>query len=190
LLATLVGSDPADEPAPRGTPLLVACSLAALALVGLALVWDVPRATSYATMGRFEWFWRDGIAKQVTGWSMFGLATASCLFSLRKRLPSLRRLGDVGRWRAAHALVALIAAGGLVLHTGLRMGQNLDRWLALGFAAVLALGALAGLIIGAERSADSSCIRSARVWSLRLHLGAVSLLVPLAAFHIIKVYRW
>lgn len=190
LLATLVGSDPSAEPAPKGTPVLVACSLAALVLVGLALVWDIPRATSYAELGWLERLWRDGTAKQVTGWSMLGLAALSCLFSLRKRLPALRQLGDVGRWRAVHAVVALVAAGGLVLHTGFRLGQNLDRWLAIGFAVVLALGAVAGLIVGAERAAESSLIRRARVWSLRLHLGAVSLLVPLAAFHVIKVYRW
>lgn len=190
LLATLVGTDPANEPKPRGTSVLVGASLVALALGGLALLWDVPRATSYADLGWLERLWRDGVLKQVTGWSMFGLAVVSCLFSLRKRLAWFRRFGEVGLWRAVHAVVALAAGGVLLLHTGLRMGNHLDRWLATAFVVVLMLGALAGLIIGSERRADSPLVRRARVWSLNLHLGAVSLLIPLVTFHVIKVYRW
>ncbi len=189
LLAQLVGADPQDQPAPKGIKIVFASSVAVLLLVLISVVWEVPRATSFLELSSWELWWRDGVMKQITGWSMVAIMVISCVYSLRKRVRWLR-WGDIGRWRAVHAVITLVAGCGLLVHSGFRFGHNLNWYLASTFSVVLVLGGIAGLIISSERTTDTPFIRHARVWSLQIHIAAVLLLLPLIVFHVIKVYQW
>lgn len=187
LLAELCGLDPRLVVTTRFPRLLTAAGVLALATVALALTWSVPRATSWGDLGGIERWWRDPLLNQASGYAMAGLALLSCALVLRKRVRWCQWL-DIGWWRLAHVGLAWIAALALALHTGLRLGYNLNRVLALLYLTVIALGGVAAIVVAWE--ARLPLLASARQWLVRLHIGAVWLLLPFLIFHLVEVYRW
>src|SRR5690606_38802342 len=84
--------------------------LALTGLIGLLacvfwLIWPgLSVAPSVQTQPLFERIWNDGFAKQVSGFSLLGLALVGLLPSLRKRIAAFR-WGAFARWRLMHVVL-------------------------------------------------------------------------------------
>lgn len=187
LLAQLVGTSEATRPLAGRKTLLGICGGAMAALVVIALVPAIPAGASI----EFRHFWHtlfvEPFWRQVTGFTVLGLAVLSLLFSLRKRI---RRLawGDVAWWRMLHTSLGLLGAVGLVAHTGLRLGSNFNRLLMLDFLALMLLGTLAGSVIALETRLDVYTARRLRTAWTWAHIILTWPLPVLLGFHVFAAY--
>ena len=136
---------------------------------------------------RWDLLWRDGLAKQISGFTLLGLSALVLLFSMRKRLRWFK-LGTFRGWRLVHIGISLTAVAVLVLHTGLRLGHNLNAWLMLAFSALLITGAVGGLSIALQHRwtpASARRLRKAALWG---HVLTFWPLPALLGFHVLKTY--
>jgi len=130
--------------------------------------------------------WTDGFWRQVSGYTLLSLALAALLLSMRKRWLRFT-YGDFGGWRVAHVVLGLSMLGVLVLHTGLRLGNNFNFLLLAGFFLLTKLGTVAGAAVAIERRPT----RLSRQWKTLATLAHIVLTWPLPVllgFHILSVY--
>jgi len=187
LLQELLGDHSAPEPTKGWRP-LAGLALPALVVSLLALLLSF----SYPTSVQLNWdwgaLWRVDAVKQWSGFTILGLSLASVLFSLRKRLSSLRQLGDFAWWRLVHVALTVLALVALAAHTGFRLGSQLNLALNLTFIALLAAGGVLGASIALEHRlspARARQLRSAGLWS---HVLLSWPLPALLTAHILKTY--
>jgi len=175
LLAEMVGVSTARVALPGVRWLLIA-SVAAFALA--LVVWSmapIPSSDSVQTGLRLESLWYGSMAKQISGFTLVGLALLSLLLSLRKRFRRFT-VGEVGHWRALHAVLGVLTLVALVSHTGFRMGENLNFILMTNFLLLALLGACAGAVNGLETRLPGRAARQLRsLWTW----GHISLTWPL-----------
>jgi nitrite reductase (NADH) large subunit len=186
LLAELLGGSQVETVGKGSKALGVAAAAAALLILGILLSPAIPYASSVQTVP-YDSLWRNGLFKQISGFTLLGVSLLGLLMSLRKRIRKFT-FGEFGMWRALHGVMG---AGGLlvlVAHTGMRFGSNLNFALML----FVVLSNLAGAIAGgtAARSQlnstpDGMRIRRYLLWG---HIALVWPLPVLAAFHILSVY--
>jgi nitrite reductase (NADH) large subunit len=163
---------------------------AALALVGAFAVATLPPLSvgeSVEFRRAYEVVVGEPLWRQITGFTVAGLAAASLLLSVRKRLRRFA-LGNFGWWRALHTSLGLAGITVLGLHTGFSLGNNFNRVLMLDFLALVTLGTCAGFVTAAEARLDprtASRLRSFWTWA---HIIAVWPLPALLIFHVIAAY--
>ena len=185
LLAELAGGVPDPVDAWRTQ---IGLSLLALLLAVVFLAAPViPYQQTVAPAFSWDWLWRDGFAKQVTGFTLLGLAVLVSVLGLRKRLPAFT-WGRFDLWRALHLLLGVALIGVLVAHTGLRLGTGLNQWLMLSMIGLLLAGALGGAVIALEHRIPRRIARRARRLSVWAHVLILWPLPVLLGFHIIKGY--
>lgn len=190
---TLIGAGAEPVSARWWKALLVLSGLGALAALVTLLVPRVPLPQTFTPGDIFTMLWFDSQAKQWSGYSLLAISALAALISLRKRIPWLKRLGGYDWWRLAHLALGLLAALGLVWHTGLRLGSNLNLLLMLSFLLTLVTGAVAGLITGSEHELRARGVvhgRNPRAVPLWLHVIGVWPLPVLLIFHILAVYMY
>ena len=151
--------------------MLLACAVAAPYSDTVTRAWDA--------------IWRESAWKQASGYTVLGLSVLALLLSLRKRL--FRTIGDFAWWRVAHALLAVLCLGGLAVHTGGRMGANLDFLLMAAFLGAVALGAVAGGVVALEHRLGARAQRLRRAWTWA-HLVLFWPVPVLLGFHVFKSY--
>jgi nitrite reductase (NADH) large subunit len=187
LISELLGAAPARTPAEAFRPIAAASAAAGLlALVTLLLpVWPVARQIRARSI--VDLLWLDGVWKQASGYTLLALSIIATLLSLRKRAV---RLGDFATWRVVHTAVGVATLLVLFLHTGFRLGSNLNKWLMLSFLGVALAGGAAGLATALEHRLFASAGEAARTRTLSfwLHLLALWPLPLLLAAHILSVY--
>lgn len=164
----------------------VAAMLGALFILFLP-IW--PTAQNISERGFADILFLDGIAKQITGYTLLAISVLAAILSLRKRISWLR-LGAFGGWRMFHIVIGTLGLVALFAHTGFRLGSNLNYWLMLTFLGLGAAGAIAGLASALEHRVFSTPqaaarLRSASFW---VHLIAFWPLPLLLAIHILSVY--
>ncbi|MFV8819416.1 FAD-dependent oxidoreductase [Haliea sp. E17] len=187
LLQEMLGSTAPVEPG-KGWRTLAGLATPALLVALVALVLSLP----YPQTVQLDWdwgdLWRNDLFKQVSGFTILGLSAVSVLFSLRKRMRWLRRLGDFAWWRIAHVLLTALALLALAVHTGFRMGSQLNFALSLTFVALLVAGGVLAAGIAFEHRlapAQARRLRSVGLWS---HVLLSWPLPALLAAHILKTY--
>ena len=186
LVAELAGAAGPAQPV-RGWKLLLGASGTALkAAAVIALVLAVPYAASVQGPWQWDLLWRDSFWKQVSGYSVLALCAALAVLSLRKRVPRFT-LGDFPLWRVAHALLGTLTLAGIAVHTGGRLGANLNFLLMAAFLGVVALGAMAGGVIALEHRLGEGAARLRRNW-LWTHILVAWPIPVLLAFHVFKTY--
>jgi nitrite reductase (NADH) large subunit len=186
LVAELVGAAGPARPV-RGWKMLLGASGTALkAAAVIALVVAVPYAASVQVPWQWDLLWRDNFWKQVSGYSVLGLCAALAVLSLRKRIRAFT-LGDFPLWRVAHALLGSLTLAGIAVHTGGRLGSNLNFMLIATFLGVVALGAVAGGVIALEHRLGAGTARLRRTW-LWTHILIAWPIPVLLAFHVLKTY--
>lgn len=191
LVCELSGAIPTAASIP-GTKVMLVASIVAAAMV---VVFAVAPPISFATSVQDAWrqidvLWRDDLARQVTGFSTLGLTLLGLVFSLRKRWTWFR-FGSYAFWRAAHGVLGAAVLISVAVHTGLRMGQNLNFVLALVFLSVAGLGAMAGVASSMEAKSTGGRAIFIRKWRPRLttlHLWLFWPLPALIAMHILSFY--
>jgi nitrite reductase (NADH) large subunit len=186
-LAELLGGSAALEPE-RDAGWLWGGGLAALLLA--ALVWlplDIPYPDTASLRVHWDLLWRDGFVKQVSGFTLLGIAVLLAALSLRKRVPALAKAGRYATWRALHIGLGVAVLVALVVHAGGRMGSNLNLWLSACMAGAALAGAFASLGI-ARNHVPAHPARRWRPAATWVHVLLLWPLPVLLGFHILKTY--
>jgi nitrite reductase (NADH) large subunit len=186
LVAELAGVSGPAEPARGWKTLLGTSGFALPAALALALVIGVPYAATVQVPWQWDVLWRESYWKQVSGFTVLGLTALLAVMSLRKRIRRFT-LGDFPLWRVAHVVLGALTIAGLAVHTGGRLGANLNFLLMASFLGVVALGAVAGGVIALEHRLGAGAARLRRTW-LWTHILIAWPIPILLAFHVLKSY--
>ncbi|MFG0247359.1 MAG: FAD-dependent oxidoreductase [Phycisphaeraceae bacterium JB051] len=194
LLAQLTGDLASAQPVKGRRTMTVVCILAAIACGGIGVMTQKP--LEFTDNFESAWYqidqiWRIGIIRQATGFALLGIAVLGMVLSLRKRIKWLSRLGNYGYYRVFHTVMGLLCIAGLVVHTGMRMGENLNFLLMLCFLGLNVLGAIAGIATALESRLEGRVGDFARRWRPALTWAHLLLFWPLpvlVGFHIVSVY--
>jgi len=187
LLEELCQSDGERQKEIAWLPIMFASLMAVIVAILVAFLPEMKVADSVQTKGWFEAIWNDKFYKQVTGFSLLGLSAIGLLMSLRKRL-KYDWLGDFAYWRVLHIALGLLCAFTLIFHTGLHLGENLNRLLILNFLSIIVLGSLAGVVISvSHRFKPSQAMSIRKFWSW-VHIIVTWPLPALLGIHILTVY--
>ena len=186
MVAELVGNT-SIEPEPDTKILLTTAVTTLLLTMAFLLLPSIPSTDSVQHGWRWDTLWRDGLIKQITGFSLLGSALLISFISLRKRVKHFS-FGAFHKWRAVHVVLGTVAIFTLLAHTGLRLGDNLNRFLMLDFLALLLAGTLAGAAIGMQHRLSSGTIQRVRSFSLWTHILLLWPLPALLGFHVVKSY--
>ena len=165
-------------------------SLSLIALLLTVAAFSLP-ALPYAPSVNvdFSWdlLWRDNISKQITGYSILGLSVVGLIISLRKRWTIFKFL-DFSVWRYAHIVLGVLALVSIFLHTGFRLGANLNYWLMAPFLGLVLIGSITALFMSFQHRFDAAKakgIRDTLVWG---HILTFWPIPALLAMHIAKTY--
>lgn len=189
----LSGGPVKHEPVGRFRPILALSLLTIIAALITLFVPVWPYSDSVQTGSGLDVLWRDGFWKQVSGFTLLTLSAIAAFLSLRKRFRRLA-FGGFDGWRLVHAAVGLAAILALFVHTGFRLGHNLNSWLMISFLIIAGIGGLAGGILAVEHRLLNGPMRGAMkpprripVW---LHILAFWPLPILLGLHILSVYYY
>ena len=170
-------------------PMLVASVIALFIAAIVLLIPGLEVGSSVTKPAPFEFLWNDKYWKQVTGFTLLGLSVVGLLMSLRKRI-NIKRFGEFAHWRMVHIALGVISASMLFFHSGLHLGENLNRLLMLDFLLVIALGSLAGLVVSLSHRLPAKNAQSIRKFWSWTHILVTWPLPILLAVHIFTVYYY
>jgi len=177
----------------KASPLPLYRTLLSLSLFSMALVFlfgllpAFAPAQSVEQQSPLELLWTSSLLRQWTGFSLLALMSVAMLISARKRLKKFR-VGDFNAWRLLHISVGLAMVGLLSLHTGLQMGQGINRLLLVSVLALMASGAIIGSVTALESFIGGRPARNFRSLSFWLHLLGSWPLPVLLGVHVLSVY--
>lgn len=191
LLDELCGGDGAGS-RPRGgrRAVLVASALASVMVVGLLAADPVPFATSVrAPLHAVDELWRSSSWKQASGFALLALSLLAASIGLRKRVRWFS-WGAFGRHRVFHTSIGTLALLLTAVHSGLRLGHNLNFALMALFLFLAGLGAATGWLAHLEAGGGATAIRARgwRPWLARAHWVATWPLAVLLGFHVLTAY--
>ncbi len=186
LLLDLLGSD-ARPPVTGSRILMLSAVIGLFATVALLLAPAIPYNDSVQASLRWDGLWRNGLFKQISGFTLLGLGLLISIISLRKRITGFN-LGSYDGWRAWHVLAGVLIIAVLITHTGLRLGYNLNLLLMLCFAGLLLAGVVASGAIALEHALPRAVAQRTRQLSLWVHILLLWPLPALLGFHVLKTY--
>lgn len=166
---------------------LLVFSLFAACFISLIILLPRPSVTQSVQTPGWDWLWTDGLARQISGFTILGLTLISLLFSLRKRISNIRWL-SFDFWRGWHVLLTSLSLLTLMLHTGTSMGEGINRWLIINFLAVVSVGVLSGLVASFEGRLASTSIKSLKRMLVWGHIVTFWPLPVLLTYHVLSVY--
>jgi nitrite reductase (NADH) large subunit len=188
LLVELVGAGAPTQPS-RGWRTLGVAGLATLVIAALLL--GAP-AVPYPDTAEIAWhwdvLWRESFWKQVSGYSVLALAFLGLAMSLRKRTRWMQRLGEFSSWRLVHVFLGVATLAGLLVHTGGRLGSELNLLLSSTFVVLAFVGGLAGSTIAFEHRLSAATARRLRSNWAWLHIVLAWPVPVLLTFHVLKTY--
>lgn len=192
MLAAIAKQQPEPAVVVPGWRLLLGASIVATLLIPLLLiVGPVSAATSVQDFGyQLDLLWQSPFWKQVTGFTLLAVTGLALVLSLRKRVARFNFI-NFGWWRAAHGTLGLATIFGVIVHTGMRLGANLNLCLMVCFLTLNLAGGLTGVLAVLENQASGSRQRTLKRWRPRLTLLHIVLFWPfpiLVAFHIASAY--
>lgn len=174
-----------EETSKRSYGLLISSFVAFLMALGFLLSPPIPHTDSVQGM-QWDFLWRDGFWKQVSGYAMLGCAGLTTLLSFRKRIKWLT-VGPYWLWRTLHGVFGGLILFFAILHTGLHLGSNLNFLLMMDFLILAFLGGASGKLITLLKE-NSSFKRILQTQVTRLHIYAAWPFPILLFFHILSVY--
>ena len=186
LLLQLLGAV-SIEPVRAARVLAVAAALGGLVSLALLLAPAIPWNTTVQVPLRWDVLWADGRFKQISGFTLLGFSLLLALLSLPKRVGSIR-WGDFAGWRAVHVVLGVGAALTLVIHTGLRLGSDLNLFLMVSYVGALLAGAVLSGAAGLQHALPLGLARRTRSLSMWAHILLLWPLPGLLGFHVLKTY--
>lgn len=188
LLARLCGASAA--PAVRFAPALMWTCVAVAVLAALTwLAGPLPLPGSVQSL-RLDVLWSDSGVKQITGYGLLGIMLLGMLLPARRRMRALARAGDFSWWRLLHTAVGAAALVALTVHTGFRLGYNLNKVLMLNVLMLAATGSFAGVVVSLSHRLAPAYARWLQTGWTVLHVLLCWPLLALVVFHILTVYRY
>ncbi|MEW6304260.1 MAG: FAD-dependent oxidoreductase [Verrucomicrobiota bacterium] len=187
LLAELVGAPIVSRLQPGTRLLVVASAIALLLTLVIGFLKPIPFSNTVQGGFKIDVLWTNPLIKQITGFTLVGVAVVSLVLSLPKRIKWIS-FGQVGWWRAFHATLGAFTLVALVTHTGFRLGHNLNLILMLNFLALALVGALAGGVTALENRMVGPVARRLRALWTGVHIALVWPLPVLIVFHVLTSY--
>lgn len=139
----------------------------------------------------FELLWFDGLWQQWSGYALLGLSGAGFMTATLRKWRPAARMGGSKWWRFTHVVIGICCALVLFVHTGFRMGENLNAALMLSYLVMLMFGALAGISInGASQLRRIGVSPKPLYFLMKLHVIALYPLPALLIIHILIVYMY
>lgn len=166
--------------------------MASISLVAIGIAWalgPIPMSTSVTATPSIDFLWREAGWKQVSGYTLLALMTAGLLLPLRKRIAVLERL-SFPRSRQLHTAIGLgtlLAAG---IHTGLRLGANLNLVLMSCFLGLTVLGSMSALVTSVEHRLSPRLGSALRIGWKRAHVALFWPMPVLVLFHVLAFYLY
>jgi len=188
LVEELLGGRAAPEPVAMHRTLLGTASVGLLAALLVVFAPALPYADSVQHPWHWDILWREGLFKQISGFTVLGLFAVGLLLSPRKRIKKLSGLGRFDAWRLVHIVLGLLVILGLVAHTGFRLGHGLNLLLIAAFSATLVLGALSTGVIALEHRIGGALARRLRRQSVLWHILLFWPVPVLLGWHVFKTY--
>lgn len=188
LIEDLLGNHSARQPVALFGTLLGLTLIALLASLVTVMAPAIPYAGSVQAAWKPDWLWRDGLIKQISGFSILGLFALGLVVSLRKRVRRLQHAGRFDYWRLAHLALGVLAIVALLAHTGMRSGHGLNFLLMSSFTAMLIIGSLAAAVIAFEHRIGGALATRLRRQSALLHILLFWPVPLLLGWHIFKTY--
>ena len=185
LLAQLCGTREPLPPQRAWRTLLTTAALAAL----IAVFFLIPVSLDYAESvqaASVDFLWRTTAWKQLTGYTAVGCTAVALAMSFRKRIKRLA-FGEFAHWRIVHVALAICGFSLLIVHTGGRIGFNLNLFLMGSFVALLVTGVGAGAVMALQHRLQGDVVR----WRTQFTWAHILLFWPvpvLLGFHIFKSY--
>ncbi|WP_390591045.1 FAD-dependent oxidoreductase [Simiduia litorea] len=136
---------------------------------------------------QLEKLWFDNFWKQVSGYSLLLLSLLAAGISIRKRWKKLN-VGHLDDWRYVHSIIGVIALVMLMIHTGMRLGHNMNFVLMVVFLAATLTGSLVGVFMARNHHWTDLKLREHRAWWSRVHYTLLWMLPALLSYHILAVY--
>ncbi len=139
----------------------------------------------------FELLWFDGLWQQWSGYALLGLSGAGFMTAALRKWRPAARLSGSNRWRLAHLVIGICCLLVLFVHTGFRIGANMNAALMICYLAILMSGALAGISINGASQLRKIGVSPKPLYTLlRLHVIALYPLPALLIIHILIVYSY
>ena len=96
--------------------------------------------------------------------------------------------GSFDLWRISHVVLGIVALAVLVIHTGFRLGNELNLLLMINFLLLAVVGANASTVVATEhRMVPAVAKKQRKLWN-KVHLLLFWSLPVLLGFHILKTY--
>lgn len=187
LLAELCGEAVAARRQPSSIPFRV------LAFVGAALVamgWaigPIPMSESVLQSPAIDFLWRDGWWKQATGFTLLGLMTLGLLLPVSQNWTRLR-FGSLRRARSVHSGIGVATLLAVGIHSGLRMGANLNFVLMAAVLGLLAVGVLVAVVSSLEHRLPPEQSGRLRRVTRAVHVALLWPVPVLIGLHVLSVY--
>lgn len=188
LVLDLLGSGAAPEPVAMQRTLFITAIIALLTSLGFLFLPTLSYSNSVQQDWHWDVLWRDGFIKQVSGFSILGLAAISLLLSIRKRTDTIDRLGSFDYWRLAHIMLGLLMLAGLIAHTGFRLGNGLNFFLIASFSLLMLVGAVSTGVIALEHRIGGMLAQRLRRQSVFMHIILFWPVPALLGWHVFKTY--
>lgn len=137
---------------------------------------------------RWDQLWTESLYKQISGFTLLGLTVIVSLLSVRKRLDW--DWLQFPTWRVIHVLVGGSCLAGLIIHTGFRLGSNLNFYLMMCFTGLIVVGTLVATVIAMEHKMSAGTARQIRSMSFWVHLLLFWPVPFLLWLHVFKTYYY
>lgn len=189
LLLEILGQQTKHDPV-FGARAIAAFSV--LAAIAALIAWFAPPWPYSVSMEQglgIDRFWLDGDWKQVSGFTLLGLSAVVAFLSVRKRIKA-RWLGHYKFWRIVHAAIGTAALAVLFMHSGFRLGNNLNFWLMATFLTVAVVGSVTGLVTARDHKLLSNGKASPRAALVWVHILTFWPMPVLLMLHIVTVYAY
>jgi nitrite reductase (NADH) large subunit len=167
--------------------ILVTSIISLLAILLIVFFEPLKIAESVQFNWHLEMLWFDNFWKQVSGYTLMFICLLASTLVARKRIKKIN-IGNLDNWRYAHTIIGVVALLTLMVHTGMRLGNNLNFALTLVFLAAATTGSLVGVFMARNHHWSDFKLRKHRLWWSRVHYLLLWMLPPLICFHILSVY--
>ena len=150
----------------------------------------VPESFGFSVL-RSLWFDRDW--QEWSGYLLLFLTALVLLAGIVVRNRLVAGVVGMRRWRFFHIAIGLLCVLALFVHTGFRLGVNLNAVLMGFYLATLTLGAFVGIVVGAGqrlRQFGFSSGAQSRRMLLWLHLATACPLLALLVVHTLTAYLY
>lgn len=186
LVQELLATDAAPEPVKFSLSLKIMAGLALLvACLGLLLP-GMSFSNSVQNIG-IDTLWIDTDYKLISGFTLLGLSTLLAAVSLRKRIRKIS-LGSFDMWRLVHLALGVATIAILFLHTGFRLGSNLNFFLMTSFMGLIGFGGALGLAYAQSQRLGAMRALKLQTTALWGHVLCLWPFPALIAVHILMTY--